>query len=76
MKIFDVDAHVLIDTGSNHSFVSSGFARHSDKPLVPLVEELLVITPLGEHLIKETVYKSCEVKIGKVTLEADLIPLE
>ena len=76
MKIFGVDARLLIDTGSNNSFASTEFAKHSNRPLTPLEEELLVITPLGERLYRSTVFKACEVGVERGILEADLIPLK
>ena len=76
MHIFDHSAHVLINTGAQRSFISESFARHSNCDLVPLEEELLIRTPLGEDLVRKVVYRNCDLKIGEVKLEVDLIPLE
>ncbi|WRX21060.1 Integrase [Theobroma cacao] len=51
MIVFDRDAHVLIDSGSDRSYVSISFASFSDRNLSPLEEEIVVHTPLGEWLI-------------------------
>ena len=76
MRIFGVDARVLIDTESNFSYVRALFAHQISKSLLPLDEKIMVITPLGEHLNRDSVYHGCEVMIGDAVLEADLIPLE
>ena len=73
--IFDHPAYVLIDPGSDRSFISIAFARHADRDLVPLEPELIVHTPLGQRLLRNTVYSRCEVWIGDAALEVDLIPL-
>ena len=64
LSIFDHDAHVLIDTGAQRSFVSETFAQYSNCELSPLEEELLIRTPLGENLGRTMVYKNCAVKLG------------
>ncbi|WRX14563.1 Reverse transcriptase domain - like 10 [Theobroma cacao] len=48
--VFDRDAHVLIDSGSDKSYVSISFASFLDRNLSPLEEEIVVHTPLGERL--------------------------
>ena len=75
MIIFGHPACVLIDTGSHRSYISEIFARHSDRQLEPLEEEILVTTPLGEQLIRDSFYRSCRVQIGERVLEVDLISL-
>ena len=61
MSIFQHDARVLIDLGSDKSYI--------EYPLV-------VQTPLGEEILKSVEFKACPIKVGEVKLEADLIPLE
>ena len=36
----------------------------------------MVITPMGECLICNSVYRGCEVSVEEMILEADLIPLD
>ncbi|WRX26216.1 hypothetical protein QQP08_018703 [Theobroma cacao] len=48
MIMFDRDAHVLIDSGSDISYVSISFASFSYRNLSSLEEEIVVHTPLGE----------------------------
>ena len=48
MIIFGTPARILFDTGSSRSFVSTTFALHANRKLVPLKNKLVVNTPLGE----------------------------
>ncbi|WRX28972.1 Reverse transcriptase domain - like 10 [Theobroma cacao] len=76
MIVFDRDAHVLIDSGSDRSYVSISFASFSDRNLSPLEEEIIVHTPLGERLVRNTYYRDCGIKVGEEEFMGDLIPLE
>ncbi|OMO86567.1 reverse transcriptase [Corchorus capsularis] len=69
-------ARALIDTGSEHSYVSYGFAQYANVPLSPLIPQLIVQTPFLESLLKTNVFKDCDLLVGNVVFEADLIPLE
>ncbi|WRX26222.1 Reverse transcriptase domain - like 10 [Theobroma cacao] len=69
------DAYVLIDSGSDRSYVSTTFASFSDKNLSPLKEETVVHTPLGKKLVKNTCYRDCGIRVGEKEFKADLIPL-
>ena len=55
LTIFGQDAHILIDPGSTHSFISYTFSIHADKELSPLDYSLVVATPLGDSLLAENV---------------------
>ncbi|EOY08653.1 DNA/RNA polymerases superfamily protein [Theobroma cacao] len=59
MSLFDKDAYVLIDSGSDRSYVSTTFASIADRNLSPLEGEIVVHTPLGEQLIRNTCYRDC-----------------
>ena len=76
MTIFDTHTLVLFDFGTSKSFVSSSFALHTDWELSPLKNKLAVITPLGEHILRTSVFKGCEVLVKGVVLKANLIPLK
>ncbi|XP_039136414.1 uncharacterized protein LOC120273778 [Dioscorea cayenensis subsp. rotundata] len=73
---FKDDAYVLIDSGSERSFVSTAFSCHADRIASPLDCELLIQTPLGEEIVREVVFQGCPIKVKGVDFEADLIPLE
>ncbi|WRX24135.1 hypothetical protein QQP08_016622 [Theobroma cacao] len=76
MIVFDRDAHVLIDSGSDRSYVSISFASFSDRNLSPLEKEIIVHTSLGERLVRNTYYRGYSIKVGEEEFMGDLIPLE
>ena len=76
MIVFGMPARILFDTGSNRSFVSTTFALHANRELVPLKNKLVGNTPLGEQILRTSVFKGCEVVVEGVVLKANLIPLE
>jgi len=69
-------AHVLIDSGSTHSFVSYAFEHYLNVSPVPLEYELSVSLPSGDSMLCDRVYKACEIHVTEVPLYVDLIPLE
>ncbi|EOY08687.1 Uncharacterized protein TCM_023737 [Theobroma cacao] len=75
MFIFDKDAYVLIDSGSDRSYVSTTFASFSDRNLSALEEEIIVHTSLGEQLIRNTCYRHYGLKVGEEEFKVDLILL-
>ena len=76
MSLFDKDAYVLIDSGSDRSYVSTTFASIADRNLSPLEEEIVIHTPLGEKLVRNSCYRDCGVRAGEEEFRGDLIPLE
>ena len=76
MFVFGTLARVLFDSGSSRSFVSIVFAFHADRELAPLKNKLIVTMPLGEQILRASVFKGCEVLVEGVVLKTNLIPLE
>ncbi|KAJ4710029.1 Retrotransposon protein, putative, Ty3-gypsy subclass [Melia azedarach] len=76
LTIFGREAHILIDPGSTHSFISRTFATHADRELRPLDYGLVVATPLGDSLLAESVYRDCIIRVGSCDMKVDLIPLD
>ena len=74
--VFGEPARVLFDSGASRSFISSSFALHADRELTPLKSRLVVTTPLGEGILRTSVFKGCEILVEGVVLKANLIPLE
>ncbi|XP_038975659.1 uncharacterized protein LOC120106585 [Phoenix dactylifera] len=70
-----IDASILFDSGSTHSFVSVSFSKQlhctSEK-----IEPLHVATPLQETVIVDTKYKNCIIQLGGKELEANLLQLD
>ena len=69
-------AHVLIDSGSTHSFVSYPFEQYLNTSPVPLEYELSVSLPSGDTMLCDRIYYACEILVNDVPLFVDLIPLE
>lgn len=76
MSIFHNDAHVLINSRSDKSFISSTFACLDNMALFSHECQFVVQTPLGEKILKSVEFKGYPIKVGEVELEADLISLE
>ncbi|XP_021626910.1 uncharacterized protein LOC110625582 [Manihot esculenta] len=75
LTIFYKDAHILIDPGSTHSFISQSFSVHADRELKPLDCGLAMSTLVRDSVVCEHVYRNCVVKLGNHELLVDLIPL-
>ena len=76
MIVFGTPARVLFDTRSSRSFVSTTFALHANRELVPLKNKLIVNTPLAEQIFSTLVFKGCRIVVKRTMLKANLIPLE
>ena len=63
--IFAREAHILIDLGSTHSFVSRTFAMYVKWEPEPLDCDLVVSTPTRGSLLAESVYRDCMVRLGE-----------
>ena len=74
--LFSIAARILVDPGSNRSFVGPRLSKHADRPLEPLDTPIRVMTPLKEQLICDKVYRGCVLIMGTTQLEIDLIPLD
>ena len=68
-------ARVLFDSGASNSFISSSFATKINKKPEPLSFQLVVSTPVGTTLTTNVYYKGCEITIGEMKTQADLIKL-
>lgn len=51
LSICHLITYVLIDPGATHSFISSIFVVHVNRRLEPLIDALLVHTPVGSAVI-------------------------
>ena len=49
---------------------------HVDRELAPLKKKLVIITPLGEQILRTSVFNRCEILVEGVVLKANLILLE
>ncbi|XP_073007459.1 uncharacterized protein [Typha latifolia] len=76
MTLFAYTARILFDPGATHSFISTSFLENADVAPGPLVEPLVIATPLGDFLKVRHVYRSCTLTFGEWDFRADLLPLE
>ena len=74
--VFGKPARVLFYSGSCRSFVNSLFALHADREQTPLKSKLVVTTPLGERMLRTSIFQGCETLVEGVVLKANLISLE
>jgi hypothetical protein len=75
ISLYDIEAKVLIDPGSTHSFFASPFGciLNLDNKATPC--NVVVSTPLGKQLGSNLCHRDCPMKLGGVTLVGDLIQL-
>ena len=74
--VFDCDAHILIDPGATHSFISIGFISNVNVESQPIDYSIVVSLPTGESRLAESVYMNSRVIIGGQEFLADLILLD
>ena len=72
LSILGREAHILIDLGSIHSFISHTFAMHIGRE--PKLQDcgLVVRTPTRESLLAESVYRDYMIGMGEDEFEANL----
>ena len=63
LSICDMDAYVLIDPGSTHSYISFMFAQHIEVMINWLDCPLVVAMPAGGSFVADQVYRDCEITI-------------
>ncbi|XWS51962.1 hypothetical protein CRYUN_Cryun11dG0026700 [Craigia yunnanensis] len=76
LPICSINAHVLFDIGSTHSFIFPLFASCLGKDHSCLEQSLMVSTPLKEAFIAKYEYKSCVVRIKDKDTLVDLVLLD
>ena len=74
--ICGVEAQILFDPGSTHSFLSPVFAKMIAMPSRILDYILTVTTPVGKQAVCRIYYPNCSVLLGEVNVPADLIILD
>ena len=76
ISLFDTDAHVLVDSGATHSFISREFIERVRIEMRPTECSMVVSLPTGDSLIANRVYRGSKVTIASHEFEADLIVLD
>ena len=76
ISLFDTDAHVLVDSGATHSFISQEFIERVGIEMRPTECSMVVSLPTSDSLITNRVYRGSKVTISSHEFEADLIVLD
>ncbi|XP_074356038.1 uncharacterized protein LOC141695709 [Apium graveolens] len=71
----NLEACILFDPGSTHSFISSKMTSHMHKNPDTLDSKVNVYTPLGEVVVIDRIYRDGFIQISEAKLHADLIVL-
>ena len=71
--LIDIDAHVLVDSGATHSFISREFIKRVGIEIRPTECSIIVSLSMGNSLITNRVYRGGKVTIANHEFEADLI---
>ena len=71
-----MDAYILIDPGSTHSYISFIFAQYVDVMVDWLDCPLVVAMPTGGSFIADQVYRDYEITVEGWVLTANLISIE
>ncbi|KAL0292521.1 UNVERIFIED_CONTAM: hypothetical protein Sradi_6985700 [Sesamum radiatum] len=74
--LFDVEAYVLIDPGSTHSYISSELTSKIPGENSSLGYNLMVYLPMGGGVVVNSVRKGSLVRIGDVTFPVDLVVMD
>ena len=75
ISLFNIDPHVLVDSGATHSFISREFIERVRIEMRPTECSMVVSLPTGDSLIANRVYRGSKVTIESHEFEADLIVL-
>ena len=77
ISVFSRDAHIFIDPGARHSFISMGFISNVNVESQPIDCNIVVVSlPIGDSRIEESVYLDSRVIIGGHEFMSDLILLD
>ena len=75
ISLFDTNAHVLVDSGATHSFISREFIDRVGIEMRLIECSMVVSLPTGDSLIVDRVYRGSKVTIASHEFEAGLIVL-
>ena len=76
ISVFGRDAHILIDLGATHSFISMGFISKVNVESQPIDCSIVVSLPTGDSRIAESIYLDSRVIIKGQKFLANLILLD
>ncbi|GJV26783.1 reverse transcriptase domain-containing protein [Tanacetum coccineum] len=66
---------VLFDTGATHSIISTTFAKKLNMTPTPLIERVIISTPMKNHMLIDHEYVNCPLRFDDRIRPANLLPI-
>ena len=76
LTICNMNAYILINSGSTHSFISINLSQYFDKMIDWLDSQLIISMPIERPFIADKVFRDCKILIENKILTVDLILIE
>ncbi|GJS11441.1 putative reverse transcriptase domain-containing protein [Tanacetum coccineum] len=75
LYIDDRTVFVLFDTGATHSIISTTFAKKLNMTPTPLIERVIISTPMKNHMLIDHEYVNCPIRFDDRIRPANLLPI-
>ncbi|GJY53544.1 reverse transcriptase domain-containing protein [Tanacetum coccineum] len=75
LYIDDRTVFVLFDTGATHSIISTTFAKKLNMTPTPLIERIIISTPMKNHMLIDNEYVNCHLRFDDRIRPANLLPI-
>ncbi|GJV63947.1 putative nucleotidyltransferase, ribonuclease H [Tanacetum coccineum] len=75
LYIDDRTVFVLFDTGATHSIISTTFAKKLNMNPTPLIERVIISTPMKNHMLIDHEYVNCPLRFADRLLRLDRLNL-
>ncbi|GJX91946.1 putative nucleotidyltransferase, ribonuclease H [Tanacetum coccineum] len=75
LYIDDRTVFVLFDTGATHSIISTTFAKKLNMNPTPLIERVIISTPMKNHMLIDHEYVNCPLRFADRIRPANLLPI-
>ncbi|GJZ38071.1 reverse transcriptase domain-containing protein, partial [Tanacetum coccineum] len=75
LYIDDRTVFVLFDTRATHSIISTTFAKKLNMTPTPLIERIIISTPMKNHMLIDHEYVNCPIRFDDRVRPANLLPI-
>ncbi|GKA67211.1 reverse transcriptase domain-containing protein [Tanacetum coccineum] len=75
LYINDRTVFILFDTGATHSIISTTFAKKLNMNPTPLIERVIISTPMKNHMLIDHEYVNCPLRFDDRIRPANLLPI-
>ncbi|GJZ34131.1 reverse transcriptase domain-containing protein [Tanacetum coccineum] len=75
LYIDDRTIFILFDTGATHSIISTTFAKKLNMTPTPLIERVIISTPMKNHMLIDHEYVNCPIRFDDRIHHANLLPI-